>query len=729
MAGLLDMTTDDGDTGDLATFSTEAAPAPAAAPDAAPAPAPATDDRASLASRIGLAIAGGDPGLFPLNKEQRESVGTRSLLNFGLSLLANSGPSYERHTLAQIVGAGLQSAGSVPGAEEQILASQAATKSGLNLKAAELALREKLGVAGIVLKGGQLDVARTLANLKLQELKLAQLKLTGPASSADAGMRGFGGAGAGPPPDALVDPGPTASAEDVAKLPDVAALPDATRQHAITAMVESGMGINEAAHYARMIAGESGGQQYGPTGETLASPKGALGAGQVIPSTFADMAKKYAIKGTVDDPAANLRAGARYFHEGVTDPNNGGLFHATIRYNAGPAGLDRYVASGQLPAETKKYLISTGALPPGGGGGGGGRTAAAPGGGTGDGPPEVYPGGGRGTIRPGDKQTGTGTEAPPVPADWADLPAPMRAGFVQQLAAAKYSEGGVAAAWKDINDQIAKFHAIPRFHDLSQEDAQRRYGSAFSPTAIYKEDQFGNTQVVQQGQPGVNPEQTREGRMAQMTLDQSKGILDQHAKAAAVARSSLNSLSAMHSLSNQFGADPIGERYPLVNKALLALPGGTAEQRSAMTASQAFDGLVSLVSTQLRAEGTGRLSNQEMDRFLHALPAIGDSQQSRALKIGVLTAISDRIVKENQIAQAHFNRPGGNGNMNGLDDELDKLGEVIPTAPPPPTAGMTPEAHTAAAQARAAFAARLRPGMLYNDENGHYAVYQPRGGR
>ena len=723
MAGLLDMTTDDGAGGDQATFNTEADPGtpspPAAAPDAAPA---APDDRPDLLGRIGLAIAGGDPKLFPLNKEQAEATGRKSLLQFGLSLLANSGPSYERHTLGQIVGAGLQSAGGVPGAEEQILAGQAATKSGLNLKAAELALREKLGVAGIVLKQGQLDVAKTLANLKLQELKMAQLKLGGGVDSANVGMRGFGGAGSGPPADALVDPGPTASAEDIAKLPEVAALPDGTRQHAINAMAESGMGINEAQHYARMIAGELGGQQYGPTGETLASPKGALGAGQVIPSTFADMAKKYGIKGTVDDPAANLRAGARYFHEGVTDPNNGGIYNATIRYNAGPAGLDRFHATGQLPAETKRYLISTGALPPGGGGGGGGGGTAAPGGGTGDGPPEVYPGGGRGTIRPGDK-TGTGTQAPPVPADWADLPAPLRAGFVQQLSAAKFGGSeAVANAWKDINDQIAKYHAIPRFHDLAQDDAQRRYGTAYDPTAIYKEDQFGNTTVVQSGKPAVQPGETAEGRMAQMTLDQSKAILDQHAKAASVARSSLNSLSAMHSLTTQFGADPIGERYPLVNKALLALPGGTAEQRASMTASQAFDGLVSLVSTQLRAEGTGRLSNQEMDRFLHALPAIGDSQDSRALKIGILTAISDRIVKENQIAQAHFNRPGGKGNMNGLDDELDKLGPVIPTAPPKPTPDMSPESRAQLAQQRAEFAARLRPGMLYSDENGHYTV-------
>jgi hypothetical protein len=330
----------------------------------------------------------------------------------------------------------------------------------------------------------------------------------------------------------------------------------------------------------------------------------------------------------------------------------------------------------------------------------------------------------RQTRTPGTPAAGPGSAGPPTPEDFADLPPMMKEGFRRQLASA--AGGGpdaMANAWKDINDQIAKWHALPRFTTMDQNEARRRFGSAFDPTAIYEQNQLGETRVVQQPQAPVNPTDTPAGRKAQITLDMSKKTLEQYQTTAQNARGTLASLSAMSSLTDKFGADPIGEQYPLVNKALGALPGGgTPEQRARMTASQAFDGLVSLVSTQLREIGTGRLSNQEMDRFLHALPSIGDTQEGRRLKIGILTAIVNRQVQENAIAQSHFNRPGGQGDLNGLDDELEKLGPVIPQAPPAPTPSMSADERAAAIQARAAFAARLRPGMLYNDENGHYTT-------
>ena len=48
-----------------------------------------------------------DPELAHLTPEQQQSVGNRALLHFGLSMLANSGPSTTPRNFGQIVGAGM----------------------------------------------------------------------------------------------------------------------------------------------------------------------------------------------------------------------------------------------------------------------------------------------------------------------------------------------------------------------------------------------------------------------------------------------------------------------------------------------------------------------------------------------------------------------------------------------------------------------------------------------
>jgi hypothetical protein len=65
----------------------------------------------SWTSLLGSALGGGSSGMVNLTPAQREMEGNRQLLNLGVSMLMNSGPSPVRHGLGQIIGGGLQAAG------------------------------------------------------------------------------------------------------------------------------------------------------------------------------------------------------------------------------------------------------------------------------------------------------------------------------------------------------------------------------------------------------------------------------------------------------------------------------------------------------------------------------------------------------------------------------------------------------------------------------------------
>jgi hypothetical protein len=185
-----------------------------------------------------------------------------------------------------------------------------------------------------------------------------------------------GAPGAAPPgPGAAVVPGAPAgpgglpagaagSATAIAQLPDVKALPDGVRVPVIQTAAERGMSLEEAAQWARIIKAESAGVHIdAATNAPLKSSKGAIGAGQVMPDTFAEMSRKYGIQGSVADLMPNLQASSAYFHEGVVD-SGGNLNAATVRYNAGPKGLAAYQADGTLPAETADFVVKSGAPPP-----------------------------------------------------------------------------------------------------------------------------------------------------------------------------------------------------------------------------------------------------------------------------------------------------------------------------------------------------------------------------
>jgi soluble lytic murein transglycosylase-like protein len=91
----------------------------------------------------------------------------------------------------------------------------------------------------------------------------------------------------------------------------------------------------------------------------LTSKKGAKGLAQLMPGTFAAMSKKYGLKNDINDPAANLQAGAYYLSD-MLRMSGGNYDMATRKYNAGPSGnlhnseTDAYLDKihGYYPAES-----------------------------------------------------------------------------------------------------------------------------------------------------------------------------------------------------------------------------------------------------------------------------------------------------------------------------------------------------------------------------------------
>ena len=118
--------------------------------------------------------------------------------------------------------------------------------------------------------------------------------------------------------------------------------------------------------FGRMIQAESGGQQTGPNGQILTSPKGAVGIAQIMPSTAAQPG--YGIAPATPQelatPQGNMLFGQRYF-EGMYNKFGQDPEKAAAAYNAGPGTIEKAMLQADqrggtwkdyVPDETKKYL-------------------------------------------------------------------------------------------------------------------------------------------------------------------------------------------------------------------------------------------------------------------------------------------------------------------------------------------------------------------------------------
>ena len=110
-----------------------------------------------------------------------------------------------------------------------------------------------------------------------------------------------------------------------------------------------------------VMQAESGGRTLSGEGRPITSSAGALGLMQIMPSTYDDMRRQYALGADPHDPHDNILAGAAYLRWLRGKYGYPGMFAA---YNDGPGDLeDRLRDGGLLPIETRNYLAGvTGTL-------------------------------------------------------------------------------------------------------------------------------------------------------------------------------------------------------------------------------------------------------------------------------------------------------------------------------------------------------------------------------
>jgi len=121
----------------------------------------------------------------------------------------------------------------------------------------------------------------------------------------------------------------------------------------------------------RMVGQESGGNQFNRSGGTLTSPKGAIGASQIMPQFGAEFAKRAGVdwdeKRARTDKDYNLKLGRAQFNH-LVGKYKGDVERAAAAYNAGPGNvakaLDKANKTGSdwrrhLPGETRNYIAKT----------------------------------------------------------------------------------------------------------------------------------------------------------------------------------------------------------------------------------------------------------------------------------------------------------------------------------------------------------------------------------
>lgn len=104
-----------------------------------------------------------------------------------------------------------------------------------------------------------------------------------------------------------------------------------------------------------VIARESGGRTT-LNGRPIRSSAGAMGLMQLMPKTYQDMRRQYALGADPDDPRDNIAAGTAYLRQMYVRYGYPNMFAA---YNAGPGRFDDYLLRNRpLPDETIRYVTA-----------------------------------------------------------------------------------------------------------------------------------------------------------------------------------------------------------------------------------------------------------------------------------------------------------------------------------------------------------------------------------
>jgi soluble lytic murein transglycosylase-like protein len=105
-----------------------------------------------------------------------------------------------------------------------------------------------------------------------------------------------------------------------------------------------------------VILQESGGRTSLTGNSPITSRAGAMGLMQLMPDTYREMRRQYALGSNPYDPHDNIIAGTAYLSWLRSRYGYPGLFAA---YNHGPGNFERHLSTGQaLPRETRDYLAA-----------------------------------------------------------------------------------------------------------------------------------------------------------------------------------------------------------------------------------------------------------------------------------------------------------------------------------------------------------------------------------
>ena len=121
------------------------------------------------------------------------------------------------------------------------------------------------------------------------------------------------------------------------------------------------------ATYNRMLQVESGNRDYLPNGQPVVSPKGAMFAGQVMPSTAAQPG--YGIRPAAAQTPEEYNRVGREYYQAMLKKFGGNTQAAAAAYNAGPGRVQQNMQANQgqmntqqLPRETQGYLQKIGQM-------------------------------------------------------------------------------------------------------------------------------------------------------------------------------------------------------------------------------------------------------------------------------------------------------------------------------------------------------------------------------
>ena len=652
-------------------------------------------DGGGILSRIvgllGAGVSGGDAGIATLGPDQEAAADRRALMNFGIAMMASAGPHYGApRSAGQIIASGLAAGEASRTASETAAASAQKTAFQQRLDTAKEDLAQTVGTGnldvargGLDVSRGSLDVSRGELSLKAQELaiKLRQLAAAGQAAQpvltllqgGGTGTAGGGAAGAAGGAAAPGDPAwLTAIGPAPAPTANAATFKDAAVRDKIIATAKAeGVDPNVALAYALRESSGDPAVQPGDGGRSR-------GLFQIGKSEAASVGVD-----NPDDPEQNILAGVRYIKSLQNDPKYGADPATTLLAYAAGKGAADSVLAGQRPAPAiiAQHVANlravqaqnpAGVPPPGG----------APGAGGGD-RGYVPSSGERTAITPG-AAPAAGSAAPSVQASIAALPPEIRGIYGAQLSAAQTSgdPAQVSAVLQDIAKAATEYAKRPQMQVIPRDQAMKEFGTAYDPTAIYERNLTdGSTKVTQQGQAPVNVADTPEAKASAVSLTMAQKRLEGMDTTAQSAHEALANLAVMKPLAAAAGsANQLFAEYPQVSRWLITAGVGTQDQINKWTAGQALDAVANYMAFENKPAGISRLTNFDLQRLLTSVPSMGDTPQTRELKIAILQNAANRRIQENSFAQNYFMTKH---TLAGVDDAMAaKLGTALPHAPP-----------------------------------------------